>query len=67
EAHSRLIGLYMLFYAVGSGLGAVASTAAYAHAGWPAVCLLGAGVSLLALLLWWLTRAACPAPLPAMN
>ncbi|MET1113829.1 MAG: MFS transporter [Comamonas sp.] len=64
EAHSRLIGLYMLFYAVGSGLGAVASTAAYAHAGWQAVCLLGAGVSLVALLLWWLTRDACEAMQP---
>ncbi len=56
EAHSRLIALYMLFYAVGSGLGAISSTAAYAYAGWQAVCLLGAGVSLAALLFWWLTR-----------
>ncbi|QKV53364.1 MFS transporter [Comamonas antarctica] len=56
QASSRLIALYMLFYAVGSGAGALASTAAYAHAGWPAVCLLGAGVSLLALLVWWRTR-----------
>jgi len=56
QASSRLIALYMLFYAVGSGAGALASTAAYARAGWPAVCLLGAGVSLLALLVWWRTR-----------
>lgn len=56
EAHSRLIGLYMLFYAVGSGLGAISSTATYAHAGWAGVCLLGAAVSLLALLFWWTTR-----------
>ena len=56
EASSRLIGLYMLFYAAGSGLGAIASTMAYAHAGWQGVCLLGAAVSLLALLLWWCTR-----------
>jgi len=26
EAHSRLVGLYMLFYAVGSGLGAISTT-----------------------------------------
>ena len=32
EAHSRLIGLYMLFYAVGSGLGAIATTWTYARA-----------------------------------
>lgn len=62
EEHSRLVGLYMLFYAVGSGLGALSSTMTYAFAGWPGVCLLGASVSLLALVFWWLTRAChrCP-------
>lgn len=60
-AHSRLVGLYMLFYALGSGLGAIGTTAVYAHAGWQAVCLLGAAVSLLALLFWWATRRAMPA------
>jgi predicted MFS family arabinose efflux permease len=62
EAHSRLIGLYMLFYAVGSGLGAIGTTATYAHAGWQGVCLLGAAVSLLALLFWWITRQAESTP-----
>ncbi len=62
EAHSRLIGLYMLFYAVGSGLGAIGSTITYAHAGWQGVCLLGAAVSLTALLFWWVTwRSTAPA------
>lgn len=56
EAHSRLVGLYMLFYAVGSGLGAIGATVTYAHAGWQGVCLLGAAVSLLALLFWGMTR-----------
>lgn len=56
EAHSRLVGLYMLFYALGSGLGAVSTTAVYARAGWQGVCLLGASVSLLALLFWLMTR-----------
>lgn len=56
EAHSRLVGLYMLFYAIGSGLGAISTTATYAYAGWLGVCTLGAGVSLLALLFWWMTR-----------
>ena len=55
EAHSRLVGLYMLFYALGSGLGAIGSTLTYAHAGWPGVCALGAAVSLLALLFWAMT------------
>lgn len=55
-AHSRLVGAYMLFYAVGSGLGAMASTQAHAYAGWTGVCLLGAGISLTALLFWTATR-----------
>lgn len=60
EAHSRLVGLYMLFYAVGSGLGAISTTATYAYAGWLGVCALGAGVSFLALLFWWMTRHIVP-------
>ncbi|WP_312997523.1 MFS transporter [Leclercia sp.] len=56
DAHSRLVGLYMLFYAVGSGLGAIGTTVTYAHFGWQGVCLLGALVSLLALVFWWLTQ-----------
>lgn len=52
QAHSRLVGAYMMFYAVGSGLGAIASTAVYARWGWSGVCVLGAGISLAALLFW---------------
>ena len=55
QAHSRLIGLYMLFYALGSGLGAIGTTTVYASAGWQGVCLLGAAVSLAALLFWSVT------------
>lgn len=58
DAHSRLVGLYMLFYAVGSGLGAIGTTVTYAYAGWQGVCLLGAAVSLLALIFWAMTRPA---------
>lgn len=60
EAHSRLVGLYMLFYAVGSGLGAISTTATYAYAGWLGVCALGAGVGFLALLFWKMTRHIVP-------
>lgn len=60
QAHSRLVGLYMLFYAVGSGLGAIGATATYAHAGWQGVCILGAAVSLLAVLFWAATRRTIP-------
>ncbi|HFO0273291.1 TPA: MFS transporter, partial [Enterobacter asburiae] len=61
ETHSRLVGLYMLFYAVGSGLGAISTTLIYAWSGWHGVCLLGAGVSSLAGLFWWCTRHISPA------
>jgi predicted MFS family arabinose efflux permease len=54
--HSRLIGAYMLFYAIGSGAGALAATHVYATAGWTGVCLLGAGLSLVALLFWRATK-----------
>jgi len=60
EAHSRMVGLYMLFYAAGSGLGAISTTFIYTHAGWEGVCLLGAAVSLLAGLFWWFTRNLTP-------
>lgn len=69
RAHSRLVGCYMLFYAAGSGLGASAGTAMYAWAGWDAVSLLGAAISLAALAFWWFTRGvggeARTAPEPA--
>jgi predicted MFS family arabinose efflux permease len=55
-AHSRLIGGYMLFYATGSGAGALAATNVYAAAGWSGVCLLGGGLSLAALLFWRTTK-----------
>jgi len=58
DAHSRLVACYMLFYAVGSGVGAIAATSVYALAGWHGVCALGAAVSLLALLFWRLTLPA---------
>jgi predicted MFS family arabinose efflux permease len=64
DAHSRMVGVYMLFYAVGSGLGAMATTSVYAVAGWYGVCLLGAVVSVAALIFWIATlergRHACP-------
>ena len=52
DAHSRMVGVYMLFYAVGSGLGAMATTSVYAIGGWPGVCLLGTAVSVAALIYW---------------
>jgi len=59
-ASSRLVAGYMLFYAAGSGAGALAATTVYALAGWSGVCLLGATVSLAALLLWAATLRWIP-------
>lgn len=60
DAHGRLIGCYMLFYSVGSGLGAVASTYAYVHAGWIGVCALGFSVNSAALTFWAVTSRHMP-------
>ena len=60
DAHSRLVGCYMMFYAVGSGAGAIAATSIYAIAGWTGVCLLGGAVSLAALLFWAATMDKRP-------
>jgi len=56
EAHGRLVGAYMLFYAIGSGMGAMGATIGFTHAGWSGVCVLGAAISLLALLFWAASR-----------
>ena len=66
DSHSRAVGCYMLFYAIGSGLGALASTAVHAAYGWTGVCVLGAGVSVAALGFWAVTVRQTPAmALPA--
>jgi predicted MFS family arabinose efflux permease len=56
DAGSRLIGGYMVFYSIGSAIGAIAATSLYAVAGWGAVCALGAVFSCLGLALWASTR-----------
>ncbi|UFW42321.1 hypothetical protein BcanWSM471_03680 [Bradyrhizobium sp. WSM471] len=63
EAASRLIGGYMVFYSIGSALGAIGSTAVYARAGWIGVCFLGAGISSVALLFWVITVSRAPGQL----
>ena len=62
DASSRLIGVYMVFYSVGSGLGAIASTLAYSAAGWLGVCALGAAISAIALLYWVIVVSRTPVP-----
>lgn len=52
DAGSSLIGGYMVFYSLGSALGAITATTLYASAGWPAVCASGAAFALAGLAVW---------------
>lgn len=47
-----LIGGYMIFYSVGSAIGAIAATAIYARSGWPGISFLGTTFSGVALAIW---------------
>jgi predicted MFS family arabinose efflux permease len=61
DMKSRLVGGYMVFYSIGSAIGAIASTAVYARAGWAGVSWLGATFSMAALMLWAVTLVWTPA------
>jgi predicted MFS family arabinose efflux permease len=52
EATSSAIGGYMLFYSLGSALGATATTTAFAAAGWAGSSALGAAFALGAFAVW---------------
>ncbi|MGY3492711.1 MULTISPECIES: MFS transporter [unclassified Bradyrhizobium] len=65
DAASRLVGGYMVFYSIGTGFGAISSTMAYAAAGWPGVCVLGAAISACALLYWVIVVSRMPAAVGA--
>lgn len=52
QARSRLVGGYMVFYAIGSAVGAIGATMVFAQAGWLGVSVLGATFSAVALLAW---------------
>lgn len=53
---SSVIGGYMVFYSLGSALGAATTTVVYAFAGWTASSLLGAGYACCALAVWAIGR-----------
>ncbi|MFF0454079.1 MFS transporter [Nocardia africana] len=52
---SSIIGNYMLFYSVGSALGAAATTAAYSAAGWTGSSILGAAFAIGGFAVWAIT------------
>ena len=53
---SSVIGGYMMFYSLGSALGATATTAIYAVSGWSGSAVLGAAFALGGLVTWVLSR-----------
>nr|WP_237521545.1 MFS transporter [Streptomyces sp. SID4921] len=55
---STAIGGYMLFYSLGSAVGATGTTAVYSAAGWAGSSLLGTAFALCALLVWAVSRHA---------
>ena len=52
QKSGRLIGGYMVFYSVGSAVGAIAATTIYSRFGWMGISLVGAAFSAIALALW---------------
>ncbi|KAA9166352.1 MFS transporter [Amycolatopsis acidicola] len=53
---STVIGGYMLFYSLGSAVGATATTTVFAHAGWAGSSILGATFAACAFLVWSTNR-----------
>lgn len=53
EARNRLTAGYMTSYFIGGAAGSLISASAYQHAGWNGVCVAGAVVALLNLVVWW--------------
>lgn len=56
EQTSSTIGGYMIFYSLGSALGATATTTIYSSSGWTGCAVLGASFALCGLLTWALSR-----------
>lgn len=53
DARNRLTAGYMTSYFIGGAAGSLISASAWQHAGWNGVCLAGAVVALLNLIVWW--------------
>lgn len=53
---SSAIGGYMIFYSLGSALGATTATMIYSRSGWTGCTVLGASFALCGLLAWALSR-----------
>ncbi|EPO2591050.1 MFS transporter [Escherichia albertii] len=53
DARNRLTAGYMTSYFMGGAAGSLISASAWQHAGWAGVCLAGATIALVNLLVWW--------------
>jgi len=53
EARNRLTAGYMTSYFIGGAAGSLISASAYQQAGWNGVCIAGAIMALLNLVVWW--------------
>lgn len=53
DARNRLTAGYMTSYFIGGAAGSLLSASAWQHAGWGGVCIVGAIMALLNLLVWW--------------
>lgn len=53
DARNRLTAGYMTSYFIGGAAGSLISASAWQHAGWAGVCLAGAVMAVLNLLVWW--------------
>ncbi|MFE2767878.1 MULTISPECIES: MFS transporter [Streptomyces] len=56
ERTSGVIGAYMIFYSLGSALGAATTTSVFTSHGWAGSSVLGAGFALCALITWAVGR-----------
>jgi len=59
---SSVIGGYMIFYSLGSALGAITTTTVFADAGWTGSSILGAAFAACALVIWASSRRVATRP-----
>jgi predicted MFS family arabinose efflux permease len=64
---SSVVGGYMIFYSLGSALGATATTTVFAGAGWTGSSVLGAAFAACALVVWASGRRAAATPRPPLD
>jgi predicted MFS family arabinose efflux permease len=64
QARSRLTTAYMVAYFLGGVVLSAATSALYASAGWPAVCVLGVSTAAIGLITWLVSEHAMTGRLP---